>query len=242
MAGQTLYDKLWHNHVVVQRDDGSALIYIDRHLIHEVTSPQAFEGLRLAGRNPVAAGRQPGGAGSQRAHRAGGAQRRCRGHRRPGIAAAGADPRRQLSGLRHRRVRNQRPPPGHRPCGGPGAGRNPAGHDGGLRRFPHLHPRRPGRPGPRHRHLGGGACAGHPVPDPAENEKHAGAHRRRAADRGDRQGCGAGGDRQDRHRRRQRLRHRVWRRGGARHEHGGPHDHVQYVHRGRRAHGHGGGR
>ncbi|MBP6681894.1 MAG: 3-isopropylmalate dehydratase large subunit [Halioglobus sp.] len=50
MAGQTLYDKLWRNHVVVQRDDGSALIYIDRHLIHEVTSPQAFEGLRLAGR------------------------------------------------------------------------------------------------------------------------------------------------------------------------------------------------
>ncbi len=50
MAGQTLYDKLWHHHAVVQRDDGSALIYIDRHLIHEVTSPQAFEGLRLAGR------------------------------------------------------------------------------------------------------------------------------------------------------------------------------------------------
>ena len=52
MAGQTLYDKLWHNHLVEQRDDGSALIYIDRQLIHEVTSPQAFEGLRLAGRQP----------------------------------------------------------------------------------------------------------------------------------------------------------------------------------------------
>lgn len=52
MAGQTLYDKLWQNHLVLQRDDGSALIYIDRHLIHEVTSPQAFEGLRLAGRQP----------------------------------------------------------------------------------------------------------------------------------------------------------------------------------------------
>jgi len=50
MAGQTLYDKLWQSHLVVQRDDGSALIYIDRHLLHEVTSPQAFEGLRLAGR------------------------------------------------------------------------------------------------------------------------------------------------------------------------------------------------
>ncbi|MDB6145397.1 MAG: isopropylmalate isomerase large subunit [Pseudomonas sp.] len=52
MAGKTLYDKLWDSHVVKQRDDGSALIYIDRHIIHEVTSPQAFEGLRLAGRKP----------------------------------------------------------------------------------------------------------------------------------------------------------------------------------------------
>ncbi|GAA5442011.1 3-isopropylmalate dehydratase large subunit 1 [Microbulbifer sp. NBRC 101763] len=52
MAGQTLYDKLWQDHLVKTSDDGSALIYIDRHLIHEVTSPQAFEGLRLAGRRP----------------------------------------------------------------------------------------------------------------------------------------------------------------------------------------------
>ena len=52
MAGKTLYDKLWDSHLVKQRDDGSALIYIDRHIIREVTSPQAFEGLRLAGRKP----------------------------------------------------------------------------------------------------------------------------------------------------------------------------------------------
>ncbi len=50
MAGKTLYDKLWDAHLVKQRDDGTALIYIDRQLVHEVTSPQAFEGLRLAGR------------------------------------------------------------------------------------------------------------------------------------------------------------------------------------------------
>ncbi len=49
---QTLYDKLWNDHVVRQEADGTALIYIDRHLIHEVTSPQAFEGLKLAGRKP----------------------------------------------------------------------------------------------------------------------------------------------------------------------------------------------
>jgi len=47
---QTLYDKIWNEHVVHQQDDGTALIYVDRHLIHEVTSPQAFEGLRLSKR------------------------------------------------------------------------------------------------------------------------------------------------------------------------------------------------
>jgi 3-isopropylmalate/(R)-2-methylmalate dehydratase large subunit len=50
MKAQILYDKLWDTHVVRQEADGTALIYIDRHLVHEVTSPQAFEGLRLAGR------------------------------------------------------------------------------------------------------------------------------------------------------------------------------------------------
>ncbi|MGW8248618.1 MAG: 3-isopropylmalate dehydratase large subunit [Acidiferrobacterales bacterium] len=52
MAGKTLYDKLWDAHVVRQEEDGTSLLYIDRHLVHEVTSPQAFEGLRLAGRKP----------------------------------------------------------------------------------------------------------------------------------------------------------------------------------------------
>lgn len=52
MKGKTLYDKIWDAHLVKQRDEGTALIYVDRHLIHEVTSPQAFEGLRLAGRTP----------------------------------------------------------------------------------------------------------------------------------------------------------------------------------------------
>src|SRR6185295_14538230 len=47
---RTLFDKIWDNHLVHQQDDGTCLIYIDRHLVHEVTSPQAFEGLRAAGR------------------------------------------------------------------------------------------------------------------------------------------------------------------------------------------------
>ena len=49
---RTLYDKLWDSHVVREEADGTALLYIDRHLVHEVTSPQAYEGLKLAGRKP----------------------------------------------------------------------------------------------------------------------------------------------------------------------------------------------
>jgi 3-isopropylmalate/(R)-2-methylmalate dehydratase large subunit len=52
MSGKTLYDKLWDSHLVHEDEDGTSLLYIDRHLVHEVTSPQAFEGLRLAGRKP----------------------------------------------------------------------------------------------------------------------------------------------------------------------------------------------
>ena len=52
MSGRTLYDKIWDAHFVTDRSDGMSLLYIDRHLLHEVTSPQAFAGLRLAGRRP----------------------------------------------------------------------------------------------------------------------------------------------------------------------------------------------
>src|SRR6478609_394021 len=47
---RTLYDKIWDDHLVDEQPDGTCLLYIDRHLVHEVTSPQAFEGLRMAGR------------------------------------------------------------------------------------------------------------------------------------------------------------------------------------------------
>ena len=52
MTGKTLYEKIWDQHVVRDNGDGTALLYIDRQLVHEVTSPQAFEGLRLANRKP----------------------------------------------------------------------------------------------------------------------------------------------------------------------------------------------
>ena len=58
MAAQTLFDKIWNDHVVRAEPDGTTLLYIDRHLVHEVTSPQAFEGLAVAGRTP----RRPGAA------------------------------------------------------------------------------------------------------------------------------------------------------------------------------------
>ena len=47
---RTIYDKIWDDHLVNTNDDGTSLIYIDRHLVHEVTSPQAFEGLRMTKR------------------------------------------------------------------------------------------------------------------------------------------------------------------------------------------------
>ena len=47
---RTLFDKIWEDHLVDEQPDGTCLIYVDRHLVHEVTSPQAFEGLRLSGR------------------------------------------------------------------------------------------------------------------------------------------------------------------------------------------------
>ena len=58
MAAQTLFDKIWNDHVVRADPDGTTMLYIDRHLVHEVTSPQAFEGLAVAGRTP----RRPGAA------------------------------------------------------------------------------------------------------------------------------------------------------------------------------------
>ena len=70
---QTLFDKIWQAHLVEEQDDGTCLLYIDRHLVHEVTSPQAFEGLRAAGRRVPARGDA----------------RRGRPHRRPTRTAKG---------------------------------------------------------------------------------------------------------------------------------------------------------
>ena len=65
-APRTLYDKIWDDHMVDQQPDGTCLLYIDRHLVHEVTSPQAFEGLRMTGRTVRRAGKNAGRGRSQR--------------------------------------------------------------------------------------------------------------------------------------------------------------------------------
>jgi 3-isopropylmalate/(R)-2-methylmalate dehydratase large subunit len=109
MAGKTLYDKLWDSHVVHDSSDGSALIYIDRHLVHEVTSPQAFDGLRLASRKPwrlsanlaVADHNVP-------------TTDRTAGIADP-ISRAGGCTRCQLRGIRHHRIQDERRAPGYRP-------------------------------------------------------------------------------------------------------------------------------
>ena len=75
MAPRTLYDKIWDDHVAHQAEDGTCLLYIDRHLVHEVTSPQAFEGLRMTGRKVRAPEKTIARARPQRAHHAGPRQR-----------------------------------------------------------------------------------------------------------------------------------------------------------------------
>jgi len=68
MAPKTLYDKIWDAHMAHEADDGTCLLYIDRHLVHEVTSPQAFEGLRMTGRTVRAPEKNYRCARSQRAN------------------------------------------------------------------------------------------------------------------------------------------------------------------------------
>ena len=96
---RTLYDKLFDSHVVRTESDGTALIYIDRHLVHEVTSPQAYEGLKLAGRKPWRVVVDRRDRRPQHADEGLGA-----GHPRPDLAHAGRDARRE-----HPRVPARRP-------------------------------------------------------------------------------------------------------------------------------------
>ena len=167
---RTLFDKIWESHLVHRQDDGTCLLYIDRHLVHEVTSPQAFEGLRLAGRKV----RRPEATLAVADHNVPTTDRSAR-HRGAGIARSRS--------RRWRRTAREfgialflhgRYPPGHRPHHRAGAGPDPARHDHRLRRQPHRDPWRLRGAGLRHRHLRGRACAGDADPDPAAGQEHAG--------------------------------------------------------------------
>ena len=113
----TLYDKIWDDHVVHAAEDGTTLLYIDRHLVHEVTSPQAFEGLRMAGRKV----RAPQKTLAVVDHNV------PTTDRSKGIANRGIGDPGQCAGEERRRVRRRvlrraRPPAGHRPHHRAGAG------------------------------------------------------------------------------------------------------------------------
>ena len=136
-APRTLFDKVWDSHVVDRLEDGTCVLYIDRHLVHEVTSPQAFEGLRLAGR-PV---RRPDATIAVADHNVptDGPPRRDRRAREP---AAGRDARAQRRRFRRALLPRARRAPGHRPHHRPRAGAEPARLHHRLRRQPHLDARR----------------------------------------------------------------------------------------------------
>ena len=173
---RTLYDKIWDDHVIETQADGTSLLYIDRHLVHEVTSPQAFEGLRLSGRKV----RAPEKTLAVVDHNIQTTDRSQR-HRRSREPPAGRAARRERARIRHRILQRVRPPPGRRPHHRAGAGLHPAGHDDRLRRQPHLDARRLRRARPRHRHVGGRARAGDADADPVQGQEHARHRRRRAA-------------------------------------------------------------
>ncbi len=159
MAPKTLYEKLWSGHVVHEEADGTTLLYIDRHFIHEVSSPQACEGLRQAGHAPWRSDlnlamvdhnvptldRRGGIADPGSRAQVETLLRNCAAH---GIRAFGMDDVRQ--GIVH--------------VVGPELGATLPGLTVVCGDSPHQHPRRAGGARLRHRHLRGGDGAGHPMP------------------------------------------------------------------------------
>ena len=228
--GRTLFDKVWDSHLV-QRDEGlPELLYIDLHLVHEVTSPQAFEGLRLAGRAVRRPGPDARDDGSQRRH-----GRRHADGRALGAAARGAQG--QLRGVRRPALRDRQRARGHRPCHRPGARCHAAGHDDRVRRLAHVDARRVRRARVRDRHVRGRARARDADLAAEQAALDADPFRGRVAGARDGEGHRARGDRRARRRRRRRLRHRVRRSGDRAAVDGGPPHDLQHVDRGGRARG-----
>ena len=225
----TLYDKIWNDHLVHEAEDGTCLLYIDRHLVHEVTSPQAFEGLRATGRKVHA----PEKTLAVVDHNIPTTDRSKPNPDPESIEQMRGDGG-ERQGIRRRIFQRVRQASGHRPRHRPRAGLYAARHHHRLRRQPHLDPWRVRRAGARHRHLGSRARAGDADADPEEGQEHARGRRRQIARRRHRQGHHPGDHRRDRHRRRHRLCAGICRRRDPRALDGRPHDGLQHVDRGRR--------
>ena len=204
---RTLLDKVWDLHTIRRLPTGQTQLFIGLHLIHEVTTPQAFAMLRERGLSPAFPDRIFG----------------TMDHiiptaslRRPAPDPVAEEMMATLEAncrdASHPALRPRRRPPGHRPRDRPRAGVDAAGHDHRLRRQPHLHPRRVRRAGLRHRHLAGARRAGVAVPGDGQAEAAARAVRRPPRARRHRQGPGAGDDPAAGRQRRGGLRLRVRRR------------------------------
>ena len=198
---RTLYDKIWDDHLVDEGADGTSLIYIDRHLVHEVTSPQAFEGLRLSGRKV----RAPEKTLCVVDHNVPTTDRRQKNPDPESEAQiAYLAENAKLFGLEYFNEFDKRQGIVH--IIGPEQGFTLPGttlvcgdsHTGTHGAFGAL--------AYRHRHVGGRARAGDADADPEEIEEHARRRRRQAAGRRHRQGHHPRHHRRDRHRRRHRLR------------------------------------
>ena len=203
LMAKTMLDKIWERHEV--HDE---LLYIDLHLVHEVTSAQAFESLRLAGRKV----RRPDRTLATADHNVptDGAMALPMVER-PALAQADRHPRGELRRVRHPDPLDRLGPPGHRPRDRAGAGRHPARHDDRLRGLAHLHPRRLRRAGVRDRHERGRARARHADAAAAQAALDAHLLLRRAAARRHGQGPDPRHDRPDRRGRRRGPRDRVLR-------------------------------
>ena len=258
---RTMYDKIWDDHIVEGTSDGTALLYIDRHLVHEVTSPQAFEGLSQAGR-PV---RRPDCTLVTVDHNVPTFSRKK--FKSIESFIENEQSRQQVSNpALPPRALTLRPPPEPTPSPVPGdgdrkeraelqprvlwhggqaaghrahhrarAGLHPPRHHVRVRRLAHGDARRLWRAGVWHRHVGGGARARHLDAQPEEGAQHARAGRRRALARRHLQGRRAAHLRDHRHSRRHRRHHRVRRLGDPLAVDGGAHVHLQHGHRGGRA-------
>ena len=154
---KTLFDRIWESHVVHETPGEPALLYVDLHLIHEVTSPQAFDGLRLAGRTRAPPGPLDRDDGPQRPDAPG-------ADHRPARACPARGAARELRGVRHPALRDGQRARGHRPRDRPGARPLAAGPDDRLRRQPHVDARRLRRARLRHRDDRGRARARDAVP------------------------------------------------------------------------------